>query len=266
MLNHVSHRWFGPILEEKFPNTCFVIMPFSTPWAPQVWDVVGRAFTHEGFNCIRADSMGGQIVLKDIVEGIARSQLLVADVTGANHNVFYEIGIAHAWEFEVLLIGQKGSQIPFDLESFRRLFYELGDDGLRKLGYGLRQYARDKSEGPITPSTVAIDYTSTQNEPAYSFLGQWEGVWQGDIPGALSHTLVVQTIHANRASVLYFWGNCPEWQIKAGSRRMFGMLDGSFLRLEWPSVVINYTVRGNELLGARTDEAGAFHCALSKIR
>src|ERR1700756_2787292 len=75
---------------------CFVIMPFD-PVFNEIYETIREAM--EGpelsFNCSRADDLqGGGHIIEDILREIAEAEIVVADLTGRNPNVFYELGIA----------------------------------------------------------------------------------------------------------------------------------------------------------------------------
>ena len=74
---------------------------------------------------VRAKEIEGQNnILRDVIEGIARSDLIIADLTDANANVFYELGIAHTLGRPVILVTQSVKDLPFDLKSYRALEYD----------------------------------------------------------------------------------------------------------------------------------------------
>ena len=62
-------------------------------------------------------------ILARIYDGIQRADLVVADMTGRNPNVFYEVGYAHALSKEVVLLTQKPDDIPFDLAGHNHIIY-----------------------------------------------------------------------------------------------------------------------------------------------
>lgn len=71
----------------------------------------------------------------------SRSRIIVADCTGKNANVFYEIGIAHAIGREVILITQSMNDIPFDLRHLRAIPYLNNGEGLAALQTTIRDRA-----------------------------------------------------------------------------------------------------------------------------
>ncbi|HNU88170.1 MAG TPA: hypothetical protein PKJ94_07765, partial [Ferruginibacter sp.] len=77
----------------------------------------------------------------DIIKSIKESSLIIADITPDNPNVFYEVGYSHAIDKPtILLCDKKRSKLPFDLTSFRTLFYENSIAGKTQVEQRLRKY------------------------------------------------------------------------------------------------------------------------------
>ncbi len=125
------------------PNTCFVLMPFDTKFTI-VWDTIQEAL--DGLMvCKRADDITlEQSILERILNGIRAAELIIADLSGRNPNVFYELGIAHVQTKSVLLIVRNINDVPFDL---RHLYCHTYDphsrDGLDRLADTVRKAAED---------------------------------------------------------------------------------------------------------------------------
>ena len=104
--------------------TAFVIMPFGEGF-DQIYNLfLVETLSEAGYEVLRADDIRGcQNILKDIVHGIDASQLVVADLTDSNPNVYYELGLAHALGKPALLLTQDVNELPFDLRSYRVLPY-----------------------------------------------------------------------------------------------------------------------------------------------
>ena len=85
--------------------------------------------------------------MEDILREIGNSELILADVTGRNPNVFYELGIAHMVKnaSRVLLVTQRVDDIPFNLRAYRHIVYTRNRSGLEKLGGELIKAARGVS-------------------------------------------------------------------------------------------------------------------------
>jgi hypothetical protein len=85
--------------------------------------------------CRRADDFRTPHILDTILKNIAQSEYLVADLTGANPNVFYELGIAHCVKDapKVILLAQSMDFVPFDLRHLRCIIYQQSGEGLEAL-------------------------------------------------------------------------------------------------------------------------------------
>ncbi|MEO6702266.1 MAG: hypothetical protein ABIP57_12335 [Jatrophihabitantaceae bacterium] len=111
-------------------NRIAVMMPFGAEFAP-VWSALKQAADSGGWVCQRADDIWEDSVLvNDVVALIARSKVVICDLTGRNANVFYEAGIAHTLGREVVLIAQSPDDVPFDLRHHRYLRYLGNAEGL----------------------------------------------------------------------------------------------------------------------------------------
>ena len=151
-------RYAGMIVEPVYKGRdarveegkCAVLMPFTEPWSDRIYGRFLQTFIQEaGFSPVRADDLFGRDVMEDIWSMILTSEVVVADITGRNANVFYELGIAHTLGKPVILITQSTSDIPFDLNRYRHVIYTDDADGYDKLRAGLTgalvATARDKS-------------------------------------------------------------------------------------------------------------------------
>src|SRR5206468_1652793 len=91
---------------------------------------------------VRADELYGPgIIIKDVIDRIAQSQLVIADISPTNANVYFEVGYALAIGKPIILLAQRRgpeAPLPFDLSSFRVLFYDDSIGGKPKLEMGLR--------------------------------------------------------------------------------------------------------------------------------
>jgi len=129
---------------------CFVLMPFE-PAMNEVFDTIRDSVAGEpwNFQCQRADDFfAGGHILSDVLRGIQEAQILVADLTGRNPNVFYELGIAHMVKQpkDIILLTQNISAVPFDLQSFRCIQYTQTIQGARKLREDLRRVLGEVAE------------------------------------------------------------------------------------------------------------------------
>jgi len=134
--------------------TCFVIMPFA-PEFHEVYQVIRETVEGHGFACVRADEryLLGPII-EDITEQVEKSDLVVADFTGKNPNVFYEAGYAAALRKPVIQIAQSVGDLPFDVRHLRTFSYTTKILGDRKLGHDLSEAIKATTGFGATPTAL----------------------------------------------------------------------------------------------------------------
>jgi GAF domain len=103
----------------------FVLMPFSEEFFDIYKLGIKSVATKLGMRCERVDEIEfNDAILAQIYDGIQRADLVIADMTGKNPNVFYEVGYAHALPKEVILLAQMAQDIPFDLAGHNHIVYK----------------------------------------------------------------------------------------------------------------------------------------------
>lgn len=155
---------------------CFVLMPFGRKADPASgltidFDAVyGRlirpAIEAAGLEPIRADEeQAGGIIHKPMFERLILCEFAVADLTAANANVYYELGVRHAVRpRSTVQIFAAGTRLPFDLGPLRGLPYGVDPAGLpaapeadgEKLA-GLLRAARARAEDTDSPIFQLVD-------------------------------------------------------------------------------------------------------------
>jgi MAP3K TRAFs-binding domain len=95
-------------------------------------DLIAPSIEEAGFEPLRADEeMTGGIIHKPMFERLILCEYAVADLTTANANVFYELGVRHAvrpWS-TVLLYATGSGQLPFDVAPLRAMPYQFTTEG-----------------------------------------------------------------------------------------------------------------------------------------
>jgi hypothetical protein len=103
----------------------FVVMQFGGPYDAIYHDVIKPVCKSKGFDAFRADDVYRPgIILQDIIAGIAESEIVIAEVSSKNPNVYYEIGYAHAIGKSTILLVEREVDLPFDIRSYRCIFYD----------------------------------------------------------------------------------------------------------------------------------------------
>ncbi len=121
-------------------DTCFVLMPFRDEMDEIYREIILPALDGAEFalNCYRADELYGTApIIQDIWKSIKRARLIIAELTGRNPNVLYELGLAHVLRKPAILITQSMDDVPFDLKHLRVISYSLGPRGLKRLSEDL---------------------------------------------------------------------------------------------------------------------------------
>jgi len=106
------------------PKKLFVVMPFSSEFEDVY--ILGIREVAENMNLIveRADDVEHNEDILNIIQDRIRScTAVVADASGLNANVFYEIGFAHGVESPTILICRNGEKLPFDIQSKNIIIY-----------------------------------------------------------------------------------------------------------------------------------------------
>lgn len=111
-------------MNQKTELFAFVLMPFSSEFADIYNFGIKKTAQEQGFRAERVDEQRfTETMLARIYSQIECADVIVADMTGRNANVFYEVGYAHAKGKLVVLLTQDASDIPFDMKHHRHLIY-----------------------------------------------------------------------------------------------------------------------------------------------
>lgn len=106
----------------------FVLTPFHSRYE-ETYDWISKICSKVGLNCSRGDEefiRGG--VLSHIIKEIAEASIIIANIDGRNPNVFYEMGIAHALDKDVIIISSSVNGVPFDLSSQRLIIWKSSQE------------------------------------------------------------------------------------------------------------------------------------------
>jgi hypothetical protein len=132
---------FGrPRAPEKKINV-FVLMPFKAKLEKVYTSHIKKMAEELGLTILRADEIFSPTpFMEKVWEGICSADLVLADCTEKNPNVFYEIGIAHTVGKEVVLITRSDKDIPSDIEHFDYIPYIYDPEGVEALVEKLRTF------------------------------------------------------------------------------------------------------------------------------
>lgn len=146
-------------------KTCFIISEYGEDDGRQRErlqmnnHLVRKVLEPLGYSGVPFDQIDelGQIT-NQIIEHLLDDDLVIADLTGLNPNVFYELAVRHAARKPVITIIRDGTPLPFDIKDVRTVFYDLHDpdklddarDDLRKKVKALEKADPERLSNPIT--------------------------------------------------------------------------------------------------------------------
>jgi hypothetical protein len=119
----------------KSLTSCFVIMPFSKTngahteqyWTNHFDNFLKPLIEENGsFAAHRSRALRGDIV-RQIITNLVTSPIVVADLTDANSNVHWELGVRHSFKHGTITIAEEGTELPFDIGAQGTLFYNTND-------------------------------------------------------------------------------------------------------------------------------------------
>lgn len=170
---------------EGSPTSCFVIGPIGDREAShnsperqiyeeaiQVWeDVILPACEAFGVRPIRADHIAttGEIP-EQVFRRLRDSQLVIADLTGANPNVMYELGLRHTTGKLTIQIGER-ARLPFDVSAIRTIIFRRTEAGLiearKKLAQAISE-GLQRGGDPVSATRVWFEHPLITNSVAAS--------------------------------------------------------------------------------------------------
>jgi hypothetical protein len=128
--------------ERDASRRCFVVSAFGANVDEQrrhkqvlrhlVQKVLGTRF-----RVVRADEIDDEgLITNQIIEHLIDDDLVIADLTGLNPNVFYEVAVRHAARKPIVHLITQGQEIPFDIANMRAVQYALDDPDLLETAQG----------------------------------------------------------------------------------------------------------------------------------
>ena len=128
------------------PPICFMVMPYSTKatgatagsGAPdkinfdRLWEAALRpGIQNAGYEAVRANEDIGALIINEMIERLAISDLVLADISIPNGNVYYEVGIRHAAQRQgCIMTAATWSKALFDIDQMRHIRYPLPDESI----------------------------------------------------------------------------------------------------------------------------------------
>jgi tetratricopeptide (TPR) repeat protein len=161
---------------------CFVAMPFGKKPPPgkrkplidfdRIYQFIESAVIEEQLECVRADfeAIGG-FIHRPMYERLLVAEYVIADLTLANPNVTYEVGVRHGSYAKATVLvcaGDFVNKLPFDLKPLRVLTYSIDKDGTPKDDEGekfrssLRKILNQAVRGELPPDNPILQVTASE--------------------------------------------------------------------------------------------------------
>jgi hypothetical protein len=148
-----------------FDKICFVLAPLSEKGS-EIRNRSDNVFNHIihpaasalGFEAVRADHLHKPgLITQQVIRYILKSKIVVADLTGYNPNVFYELAIRHSFRRPVIQMIMEGQRLPFDIADSRTIQCNLDLDSVAEARDNLIKHGSAiLNEGVEVDSPVSI--------------------------------------------------------------------------------------------------------------
>lgn len=162
---------------------CFIIMPFSKTkknHTKAYWDNHFDNFLKplvESCSEIEAHRSVPlrQDILRQIINDLVFSDIVVADLTDSNPNVYWELGVRISFRHGTVTIANVGSEIPFDLKTKGLLFYDSDPEQRSDFAEKFRLAINDCLSNPNRPDSIVLE-TITGRGSIYSVIHHQEEI------------------------------------------------------------------------------------------
>ena len=174
----IGWRW---LRSDELPKKCFVIGPIGEVGSP-IRDAADAFMTHiveptikrpelgYGMPVQRADTLGepGRIT-SQIITLLKEADLVIADLTGSNPNVYYELSLRHALGKPAIHMAADGTTLPFDIHDNRTIFYTMD---IRRVNAACAELAQQvervsaegyKASNPITEAISIVELSQSHD-------------------------------------------------------------------------------------------------------
>jgi len=101
-------------------------------------------------------------IVPQIIDSIKKADAVIADISNENPNIYYEVGIAHAFGKPVILVSQTNNFNRFSLLSYRFYNYNSNPNGIKTLSFQLEQILSNSDElnrlKPVSRKKRVLDF------------------------------------------------------------------------------------------------------------
>jgi len=160
-----------PVAEKEASRNkrCFIITPIGSEGSEEriktemlLSSVIKPILKDLGYDVKVANEIAESgSILTQIIEHLIKDDMVVANLTGLNSNVMYELAVRHAKRLPVVTIAEQGTILPFDLKHERTIFFTNDMAGAKKLNDELPNLIRNSQnqnepDNPIYRATTSL--------------------------------------------------------------------------------------------------------------
>lgn len=148
---------------------CFLICPIGSEDSDErknsdklLKHVLTPVAQETGYTLVRADRMSESgLITTQILNKIIDCPLVIADLSGGNPNVFYELALRHAVQKPYIQLIQDKERVPFDVSGVRTIHYDLGDlDKVEQTKIEIASQIKTIQSGHLPDSPISLAVTS----------------------------------------------------------------------------------------------------------
>ena len=143
---------------------CFVISPIGNEGSEirvksdlVLHHIIKPVLEKNGYEVNRADNITQPgLITHQIIDELIESDLVIADLSSFNPNVFYELAVRHAAEKPIIHMIGEGENLPFDIANFRTIFYGIRIDQAEKAKTDLDSQVISIINEPFVPNNPIV--------------------------------------------------------------------------------------------------------------
>ena len=152
-------------LKSAIRRKCFIICPLGEKQSETrsrsdklLNHVLEPVLLRNDYDAVRADQIPKVgFITTQIINLVVESELVIADLTGSNPNVFYELALRHASQKPYIQLVESGAKIPFDISGIRTISIDMSDlDSVEQAKKEIEAQIKEFEKGHQPDSPVSI--------------------------------------------------------------------------------------------------------------